>query len=206
MVLNNLQYSNVGVFPRYINMSYSDFINDKEAVENIKKYAIKSNKVLEQGIGLYLQGKRHCGKTMLINLLAKDLIDQKHSVFIFRDLNAFIKLIDYKLEESIQEAANKIFNYDFLIFDQFLDAYLNTYSYTHLKRIFNERIAKKKPTIFCSHLTPKNFVGNMGKDITDIQSEDFRSLVKLGCIPVSIMGDDFSSIIFNNNIELFKKL
>lgn len=133
---------------------------------------------------LCFYGDTGTGKTFLSNCIAKELLDQGHSVIYF---TAF-QLFDI-LSKGIFDKDNKavtmhqnIFDCDLLIIDDLGTELSNSFTTSQLFLCLNERILRRKSTIISTNL-------NMGQ-LADIYSERVLSRISSCYTIIKMFGDD----------------
>ena len=130
----------------------------KVAIETCKKFTENFDKTFEN---ILLCGTVGIGKTFLSNCIAKEILDQGHSVLY---LSAF-QLFDLMAKHSFSGNAPKdgdftkqyphIFDSDLLIIDDLGTELMNSFTVAGFFLVINERILRKKSTLISTNLSPE---------------------------------------------------
>ena len=130
----------------------------KVAIETCKKFTENFDKTFEN---ILLCGTVGIGKTFLSNCIAKEILDQGHSVLY---LSAF-QLFDLMAKHSFSGNAPKdgdfakqyphIFDSDLLIIDDLGTELINSFTVAGFFLVINERILRKKSTLISTNLSPE---------------------------------------------------
>lgn len=131
------------------------------AIETCKKFTENFDKTFEN---ILLCGTVGIGKTFLSNCIAKEILDQGHSVLY---LSAF-QLFDLMAKNSFSGNAHQedmvakqyphIFESDLLIIDDLGTELANSFTMTEFFLVINERILRKKSTIISTNLSPEEIL------------------------------------------------
>lgn len=130
----------------------------KSAVETSKKF-IKNFCSGYQNLFFY--GTVGTGKSFLSGCVAKELIENGHSVIYFSASGLFDTLskykFDYKNTENLHKIYEDLFQCDLLIIDDLGTEYTNNMIYSELFSMINERHLQKKSTIISTNLSLEDF-------------------------------------------------
>ncbi len=131
------------------------------AIETCKNFTQNFEKNFEN---LLLCGTVGIGKTFLSNCIAKELLDQGHSVLY---LSAF-QLFDLMAKNSFSNNSDKedslakqyphIFDSDLLIIDDLGTELANSFTVAGFFLVINERILRKKSTLISTNLSPEEIL------------------------------------------------
>lgn len=133
---------------------------------------------------LYFYGDTGIGKTFLSNCVAKEVLDQGHSVIYFTAFQLFdilSKGVFQKDEEAIAAHQN-IFDCDLLIIDDLGTELTNSFTTSQLFLCLNERILRKKSTIISTNLGMSQ--------LADIYSERVLSRISSNYTLIKLFGAD----------------
>ncbi len=102
---------------------------------------------------LYICGDTAVGKTFLTNCIAREIIEQGHSVIYLSALKFFEILADSAFGKSEDDSlsAKYIYDCDLLIIDDLGTELSNSFTQTYLFDCINDRILKEKHTIISSN-------------------------------------------------------
>ena len=133
----------------------------KIAIDRCKNFAENFDKTFEN---ILLCGTVGIGKTFLSNCIAKEVLDQGHSVLY---LSAF-QLFDLMAKNSFSGNASKedfvakqyphIFESDLLIIDDLGTELANSFTMAGFFLVINERILRKKSTLISTNLSPEEIL------------------------------------------------
>lgn len=165
------------------NTGYSPRDAASKAVETAKDFIRRFP--YEPG-NLLLCGNTGTGKTFLTNCIAKEILEQSHSVLyfsatqLFHQLGtAFFSREDASSTNSIQE---DVLDCDLLIIDDLGTELTNAFVASSLFSCLNERHVRKKATIISTNLSLK--------DLRDKYSERISSRISLNYQLIKLLGDD----------------
>lgn len=133
----------------------------KTTVETCKKFAENFDKCFEN---ILLCGTVGIGKTFLSNCIAKDVLDQGHSVLYLSAFQLFDLMAknsfsgNSQKEESIVKQYPHIFDSDLLIIDDLGTELVNSFTVAGFFLVINERILRKKSTLISTNLSPEEIL------------------------------------------------
>ncbi len=133
----------------------------KATVETCKKFAENFDKSFEN---ILLCGTVGIGKTFLSNCIAKEILDQGHSVLYLSAFQLFDLMAknsfsgNAQKEESIVKQYPHIFDSDLLIIDDLGTELVNSFTVTGFFLVINERILRKKSTLISTNLSPEEIL------------------------------------------------
>lgn len=197
-------YLYCGIRTAWHEKEFSDFSNDDEALEAVKKYLSDVPDVLRNGIGLYLWGSNGRGKTMLMNIAFKELIGKGYKVRVFSMDEIVDKFTSsWYSDGDKKELDNVLRNIHFLGIDEFAKnvdrngnpVYLPDLVKRAVESVIRFRVQMNKPIWFASNTDPKF--------VKDVFSEDTASLLREAVVPVCVRGDDFRKEIQRRNKRRF---
>ena len=140
---NNLDYD----LKDTLNPDYAD--SRKRLIASLKNI-IKTN----NSVGVYLYGSRQCGKTFIMSVFSKTLIDRNKCKVAYLDTpNRIRELNDLYFinKDAFQEELNNLINVDVLILDDFGNEYKNEIVRDNIVfPLLNERLRKHLLTCFVS--------------------------------------------------------
>lgn len=133
----------------------------KIAIETCKKFTENFDKSFEN---ILLCGTVGIGKTFLSNCIAKEILDQGHSVLYLSAFQLFDLMAKNSFsgntskEESIAKQYPHIFESDLLIIDDLGTELANSFTVTGFFLVINERILHKKSTLISTNLSPEEIL------------------------------------------------
>lgn len=133
----------------------------RTTVETCKKFAENFDKSFEN---ILLCGTVGIGKTFLSNCIAKDVLDQGHSVLYLSAFQLFDLMAKNSFsgngpkEESIVKQYPHIFDSDLLIIDDLGTELVNSFTVAGFFLVINERILRKKSTLISTNLSPEEIL------------------------------------------------
>lgn len=136
---------------------------------------------------LFIYGLAGVGKTFLINCIAKELIEQSHSVIYMSAVRFFDVLADasfHKGSSGTQESSvyRDFYDCDLLIIDDLGTELANSFTSSALFQCINERAIRRKPVIISTNLS----LGSL----RDIYSERVFSRIASNYKLLKIFGRD----------------
>lgn len=130
----------------------------KNAVETSRKFIKNFNSGYHN---LFFYGTVGTGKSFLSGCVAKELIENGHSVIYFSASGLFDTLskykFDYKNTENLHKIYEDLFQCDLLIIDDLGTEYTNNIINSELFSMINERHLQKKSTVISTNLSLEDF-------------------------------------------------
>ena len=135
---------------------------------------------------LFIYGEPGLGKTYLINCIAKELLDNAHTVLYYTAYRFFNYIEQCKFRPDSNELGDLSQEYlidcDLLVIDDLGTELTNTFTNSALYTVINERQLKQHPTIIST---------NFGMDqLEERYSERIFSRISQNYSPVKIIGSD----------------
>jgi len=131
------------------------------AIETCKKFTENFDKTFEN---ILLCGTVGIGKTFLSNCIAKEILDQGHSVLYLSAFQLFDLMAKNSFsgnspkEDSVAKQYPHIFESDLLIIDDLGTELANSFTMTGFFLVINERILRKKSTLISTNLSPEEIL------------------------------------------------
>lgn len=131
------------------------------AIETCKNFTENFDKTFEN---ILLCGTVGIGKTFLSNCIAKELLDQGHSVLYLSAFQLFDLMAknsfsgNMSKEESVAKQYPHIFESDLLIIDDLGTELANSFTMAGFFLVINERILRKKSTLISTNLSPEEIL------------------------------------------------
>ena len=128
------------------------------AIETCKKFTENFDKTYEN---ILLCGTVGIGKSFLSNCIAKEILDQGHSVLYLSAFQLFDLMAKHSFsgnsgkEDSVAKQYPHIFESDLLIIDDLGTELANSFTMAGFFLVINERILRKKSTIISTNLSPE---------------------------------------------------
>ena len=171
-------YSSSGIGANYQRLDWDDYVVDTPSKAALKggvtKYLDNAQEFLRQGMGLYLSGDIGVGKTMLLNLVLKDLVKAGYSCFA----TTFAQMIEmytagWTDKEEKQWFQRKFLNSQFLLLDDVgkerdTKIALNE---TTFDAILRQRVTDGRPTFISTNPTADAMEERYGKAILSLVRE-----------------------------------
>lgn len=159
-----------------------------------KRYCEVADKVLADGLGIYLYGDKGTGKTHLTACMANNLIRQRKQVLFtnFAEIAKAIKGTFNSLHESEGSYINRIATIDFLFIDDLGTERVQATNGADLwlqEKIFdvlNKRYNNHKPTIFTSNHSIAELISERG-----IMSKTVDRIAEMSSAVLKIEGESY---------------
>lgn len=126
--------------------------------DRFRRYCDVSNKVLQEGVGIYLYGKKGTGKTHLTACAANELMSRYYSVLYtnFAEISKTIRQTYNDRQSSEADFMKKLAEIDFLFIDDFGTELVtrggeDLWLQEKIFEVVNKRYNSKKPIIFTSN-------------------------------------------------------
>ena len=149
-----------------LSYKYYDQENMKKmqvAIETCKKFTENFDKTFEN---ILLCGTVGIGKTFLSNCIAKEILDQGHSVLYLSAFQLFDLMAKNSFsgnapkEESVAKQYPHIFESDLLIIDDLGTELANSFTVAGFFLVINERILRRKSTLISTNLSTGELTNN----------------------------------------------
>lgn len=134
-----------------------------------KRYCEASNKVLSDGLGIYLYGDKGTGKTHLTACMANALIQQRKQVLFtsFAEISKLLRGTFGNRNESETDYINRLATIDFLFIDDLGTERVQTkdgdlWLQEKIFDVLNKRYNNRKPTIFTSNYSIQELIEKRG--------------------------------------------
>ena len=199
-------YLYCGIKSSWHSKELDDFVNDMEALRQVRSYLRRYKQAASKGLGLYLWGSNGTGKTHLMNCAFKELIGKGCKVRIYSMDEIVDKFTSsWYSDEDKKELKKVLRNIDFLGIDEFgknIDehgkpVYLPDLVKRVMESMIRFRVQMNKPIWFASNTDPKY--------VRSVFSEDIASLMREATIPICVRGEDFRKEILSQNKRRFLK-
>ena len=179
-------YLAAGIGVAYQRLSWRDYVGDKSILPMLKKYLENAPQYVSRGTGIVLHGPYGSGKTLLMNLLVKDLIHMGYACYA----TTFASMIElftagWRSPDEQRWFQRKIVQSDVLLLDD-LGRELkrnNKLSESTFDDVLRTRVQTGKVTLITTNLTPAEMKEGYGRAVLSLIRES--SLVR------QIEGKDF---------------
>lgn len=192
-----LQYENFDTFDFDY---YSKEVHEKfgrsphENMQNLYRFSVHFvHKFKDSFQNILFHGNTGLGKTFLCNCIAKDLLDQGHTVLYLPAVQLFqlfeaARFHREDMEDQSKEMLNTLLSVELLIIDDLGTEFITSFTGPELFNTLNTRILSQKPTIISTNLSPeelKNFYSDRivsrifgSYEVMPVFGEDIRILKK----------------------------
>lgn len=150
----------------------------------IRKYVINLEKMLTQGMGLYLWGRNSVGKSFVASLILKAALIKSYTVY-FTSFETILTMVsDSMYDRDLRyEFRQKIVETDFLVVDDIDKTYRSATTFVDSKMdaVFRERANYGLPTIITSNVIRAEAIRRTKVNATEAQKVDMyaQSLLEL---------------------------
>lgn len=188
------KYSDLGILPIWHEKSWEDFTNDERAKKIIKNYLYNLEEAEKDSFGYYVYGLPGVGKSMLTNLLFKELLDLGKKIRVI-SLGGLIDLVTRSWSDETSKVllTTIIQNTTYLCIEDFgkefyrKDSDGRSFATSVLEDLLVKRIGFRRCTFI---------VGSIGAgEISKIYSANLSSLVLETCVPLQVIGKDYRTKI-----------
>lgn len=184
-----------GILLKWHNKTWNDFTNDAESKKRVLTYLKKAAQARKEGVGMFLYGANGTGKTLLLNLLLRELLTQKFTVRVYSLSTLITKFTagwyDPKEKRDFQHLLQSV---DFLGIEEIgkeFKAGANELGLMVLDNIIRFRLQMNRPIICTSNTSPK--------EIKTVYTEDIASMLREMCLPLNVQGVDMREEIGAEN-------
>ncbi len=153
----------------------------QRALETCRRFAQNFGSSFEN---LFLYGDTGLGKTFLAHCVAKELLENAHSVVYFSAFRLFELFADSafgRREESGEPAMEQhIFDCDFLIIDDLGTELVNSFVSSELFHLINERLLHRRSTLISTNLALAAFADTYSERVFSRISSNYTMLKMIG--------------------------
>lgn len=148
-------YSLAGIGENYQRMDWDDLnLRDPEIMKQVLRYMDNYRRFMREGIGIFMHGPAGSGKTLVANLIAKEMVRMGKSVRVFE----FSKLVDHYTagwKDNILKNRHErmLMQSDLLVIDDIGKEYNNSLGTSQLDQALRVRQSQSRPTIITSNLS-----------------------------------------------------
>lgn len=171
-------YMAAGIGSLYHRKSWKDYRFPSEEVRGIVEIFLEDKRMLQKGVGLFLQGSYGVGKTMLASLMLKELLKSGNRVYSTTFTYLMEMMTDgWKDKESQSYYNNKITRIPVLLIDDIGKEFDNRLTKNTFDNIIRSRVQSMKSTIITSNLTMEEIGAKYGEAVYSLLKEACLSLV-----------------------------
>ena len=182
-------YLAAGIGLTYQRLDWDDYLGPTKILDGVMKYLELRNQFLKRGMGLYFPGTPGTGKTMLTNLVLKELVKDGRRCFaatFAQTVEMFTAGWSDKADKEYFQ--RKFINSEVLLLDDLGKELRGTriaLAETTFDAILRQRVEAGRATILPTNLTPEDLEEGYGAPIL--------SLLREKSLEVVFDGDDFRS-------------
>ncbi len=161
------------------------FLDDNEfALLIIKKYCENIEKMIEEGIGLFIQGPKGLAKTALSSYILKEALKKDFSVYSIR-MSHLTKLLIESFKDSSKAELLKWIKEEvkLLLIDEiekdFRVGEINSFTGTHINEFFDDIYNKKKSLLVTSNITKAKLKTVHAENVVD-RFEELGDVILIG--------------------------
>lgn len=169
-----------GIHENFQRLGLADFEHiPDEAADVMTEYLTNADAFVAAGFGLVIHGDKGNGKTLLANLILKDLVSQGFDCYA----NTFASMIDafadgWRDKEDRKWFSSRVRNADVLLIDDLFrerNKGVGTVGENALEETLRHRIARSKPTIITMNPDPEEIEKAYGGHTVSLLAERSRS-------------------------------
>ncbi len=181
-----IRYLHAGIGVTYQRLMWSDFTGPGELLDPVLDYIDHAVAFIERGIGLFLSGPMGTGKTMLANLVLKELVKRDYNCFgttFSSTVESFTA--GWNSAEDKQYFADRFMYSDVLLLDDLGKEFRrqNGLQKTTFDHILRTRVQAGRPTLLTTNMNPREVQHGYGAPVLSLLVEQ--------SIEVVLPGDDF---------------
>jgi DNA replication protein DnaC len=194
-------YLNAGIGVTYQRLDFDDYKGPTGALTGIEKYLQRHEKYVRRGMGMYLTGSYGTGKTMLANLVVKELVKFGYTAWsttFSQTVEMFTAGWSDKAEKDYFQ--RKFINSEILLLDDVGRELRGTrinLAETTFDAILRQRVQAGRPTIITTNLTPADLEQGYGAAIL--------SLIREKSLEQVLNGNDFRAAANNREMDEIDK-
>lgn len=166
----------------YWNVTAKNFYGDKKALKFVEGYLENIHNAYHQGLGILFHGSNGNGKTSLVNIILKEAVKTKYSVYYTTLQNILNMIMDSFSPDSEKENIRQfLMNVDFLVIDEIGKEHIKKnqqgsfFGMVEFEELLRHREGKSKVNLLASNLKPQQIEARYGLSISSL----FRGSMKL---------------------------
>ena len=180
-------YLAAGIGMTYQRLDWDDYTGPTDALDGISKYLDRREQFLRRGMGLYFLGTLGTGKTMLANLVLKELVKDGYRCWA-TTFSQTVEMFTAGWSDKAEQAyfQQKFINSQVLLLDDLGKELTGTrlkLAETTFDAILRQRVQAGRATIITTNMTPA--------DLEEGYGAAALSLVRETSIELSFTGNDF---------------
>jgi len=189
-------YSACGIGVTYQRLDWDDFRGDQDALDQVLRYLLHKDKVVDRGLGLLFYGASGRGKTMVANLILKELIRDGFSCFgttFAQTIDAFTA--GWHNPDDKRWFAEKFMHSEVLLLDDLGREFKtkNSLPQSTFDNILRTRVQEGRSTFLTTNMSLRELESGYGGAVL--------SLLKESSLPVEFTGDDFRPQVSERTLE-----
>lgn len=180
-------YAAAGIGATYMRLNWPDYVGDQGIVGGLSKYLANLPEFTRRGIGLYFSGSYGTGKTMLANLMLKEVVKRGHTAFATTFAQT-VEMYTAGWGDRDEKAwfQRKFLSSQFLLLDDVGRELRGTklaLSETTFDSILRQRVTDGRPTYLTTNMTAEDLEQGYGSAVL--------SLIKEKSLEEVFSGSDF---------------
>lgn len=148
--------------------------DEEKVIRPVRKYITNINKMLEEGVGLYLWGRNSVGKSLVASLILKAALIKNYTVY-FTSFETVLNMSSDGMydRDARYEFRQKILQTDFLVLDDIDKTYRSssTFSDSKLDLVFRARANDNLPVIITANMSRSQAIERSTTKIDDKETE-----------------------------------
>ena len=182
----HISYLHAGIGVIYQRLNWDDFFGPQEALDTVKDYVQRSGEYIDRGIGLFFGGALGTGKSMLANLVLKELVKAGydcHSTTFASTITSFTA--GWNSRDDAAWFADRFMYSQVLLLDDLGKEFRrsNQLHATTFDHILRTRVQGGRPTILTSNMTSSEVQKGYGAAVLSLLVEQ--------SIEINLTGNDY---------------
>lgn len=182
----HVQYLHAGIGVTYQRLMWSDFTGPGALLDPFLDYIDNAEAYIDRGIGLFISGPVGTGKTMLANLVLKELVKRGYKC----NATTFSSTVEaftagWNSQEEKQRFAERFMYSEVLLLDDMGKEFRrqNGLHQTTFDHILRTRVQAGRPTLLTTNMTPQEVKTGYGAAVLSLLVEQ--------SIEILLPGEDF---------------
>jgi DNA replication protein DnaC len=182
----SIHYAHAGIGMTYQRLTWDELQVPEDQLAPVRDYVDNIDEYVARGIGLFISGSIGSGKTLIANLILKDLIHKQHECYFTTFAGAVEHFTStWRDTDEKQRFANRFMRSRVLCLDDLGKEFRssNGLSPTTFDHILRTRVLQNRPTILTTNLTSAEMKTGYGAAVLSLLIEK--------SIEVPLSGADF---------------
>jgi len=169
------ELNSVGIYEAYVGCTLSDYLGPEAIAKKIGKYIRDFDEMSEDGVSLYFVGPFNTGKTMMANIIAKNLMCKGKVVMVIdmRDMVEFCWDNWRNKGDAREKFSEQILESDLLVIDDVGKETPSENTTSTLEFVLKHRVKRRRCTVLTSNKSKQLLAQDFGSSLKHLLNRAF---------------------------------